>query len=392
MYNFDEPFDRYKTGSLKFDFKKEHEQPEDVLPMWVADMDYPVLPDITEAIIKRAKHPVYGYTLCGDDYYKSVMNWMQHRHGYETKKEWYITTPGVVFAIAMAIRAFTKPGDAVMINTPVYYPFSSAILKNDRKLITSSLLYKEEKIGRYEMNFAEIEERIIKNKVKLFILCSPHNPVGRVWSSEELIEIGAILKKHKVLLISDEIHMDFVYTGYRHHVFAGLRKEYEDFTITCTAPSKTFNLAGLQISNIIIANKTLREQFALEVSKTGYDEPNLYGLIACQTAYNYGAEYVDEMLTYLEGNIQFAEEYLKKYLPKVKVTKMEGTYLMWLNFNEYGLTTEELNHRITHQAKLWLDPGEIFGIEGEGFQRINIAVPRSTLVTCLEHLKKAFRI
>ena len=388
--DFDRLIDRYNTNSVKFDFKKEYGQPEDVLPMWVADMDFPVLPEVTNAIKKRAEHPVYGYSVAGDEYYKSVMDWFENRHSYQTKKEWYVITPGVLFALGVAIRAYTEPGEGVMINTPVYGQFYKVIASNGRKLVKSPLVLHRELEDRYEMDFTGLEEKIVKNQVKLFILCSPHNPVGRVWTEAELLTLGGILKKHNVLLVSDEIHMDFVYSGYRHHVFACLRDEFKEFTITCTAPSKTFNLAGLQIANIVIANEELRKKFVKEMRKTGYSEPNIFGMVACQAAYTYGAEYMDQLVEYLEKNVKLLQEYLSAYLPKIKWSHIEGTYLMWMDFLDYNLSQESINNKIRHQAKLWLSSGEIFGEEGVGFQRINIAVPRSVLIQCLNQLKETF--
>ena len=390
VYDFDSVINRYNTNSLKFDMKKEYGQPEDVLPMWVADMDFPVLPEVTKAIMSRAQHPVYGYSVAGDDYFKSVMEWMKKRYSYITEKEWYVTAPGVVFALAVAIRAYTKPGDAVMINTPVYPQFYQVIKNNERKIVKSPLVLHRNEEDHYEMNFKEIEENIIKNDVKLYILCSPHNPVGRVWTKEELLTLGSILKKHNVLLVSDEIHMDFVYSGYRHHIFAGLKKEFENFTITCTAPSKTFNLAGLQIANIIIADEELRKQFVREFRRTGYAEPNIFGVEACQAAYEYGAEYMDQLVSYLEDNCKIVKDYLHTYLPKIKIAHIEGTYLMWLDFLDYGLSQLELNNKIKLDAKLWLNQGDKFGEEGVGFERMNIAVPRSVLQQGLDQLREAF--
>ena len=320
QYNFDTPIDRYHTNCLKFDYKKEYGQPDDVFPMWVADMDYPVLPEVTEAIIKRAKHPVYGYTLASDAYYESVMRWMETRHQYITEKEWYTVTPGVVFAIAMAIRAFTNPGDAVMVNTPVYAPFFKTVRNNDRIVVECPLVYERKEMDEYRLDFAEIEKKIAENNVKMYILCSPHNPVGRVWTEEELRTLGNILKKYNLLLVCDEIHMDFVFSGHKHHVFAGLSKEFEDFTITCTAPSKTFNLAGLQISNIIISNEGMREKFRAEMSKLGYEEPNVLGLEACQAAYEYGADYMDQLVKYLEENKKLVIDYLAEHIPAIKLS------------------------------------------------------------------------
>ena len=388
-YNFDTPINRYHTNSLKFDFKKAYGQPEDVLPMWVADMDFPVLPEVTKAIIRRANHPVYGYTMALEEYYKSVMEWMETRHSYHTKRDWFIITPSVVFSLGVAIRAFTKENGAVMINTPVYGQFFKIIVNNDRRIVESPLVYQED-TKRYELNFHDIETKIVKEQIKLYILCSPHNPVGRVWTKEELLTLGSILKKHQVVLVSDEIHMDFVFKKYRHNVFSTLKEEFEEFTITCTSSSKTFNLAGLQNANTIIANKTLRREFLRELKKSGYNEPNIFGMVACQAAYECGADYMDQLVDYLWQNVEFTKEYVSQYMPKLKITPMEGTYLMWLDFREYGFSSEEINHRLMYQAKVWIQEGKQFGEKEDGFYRMNIAVPRSILKQCLEQLREAF--
>lgn len=389
VYNFDTPINRYHTNSVKFDFKKAYGQPEDVLPMWVADMDFPVLPEVTEAIIKRAKHPVYGYTMALEDYYESVIKWMEARHSYHTKKDWYSITPSVVFSLGVAIRAFTKENEGVMINTPVYGQFFKIIANNNRRIVDSPLVYHEDN-KRFELNFQDIEAKIVKEKVKLYLLCSPHNPVGRVWTKEELLTLGSILKKHQVVLVSDEIHMDFVFKKYRHHVFSTLKEEFKEFTITCTSSSKTFNLAGLQLSNTIIANQTLRKEFLRELRKSGYNEPNIFGLVACQTAYEWGADYMDQLVDYLFENVEFITDYVNQYMPKLKITTMEGTYLMWIDFREYGLSSEELKHKLMYQAKVWLQEGKQFGETEEGFYRMNIAVPRSILKQCFNQLREAF--
>lgn len=390
VYDFDTVVNRYNTNSLKFDMKDKYGKPEDVLPMWVADMDFPVLNEVKEAIHRRADHPVYGYTYAGEEYYNSVMDWMKNRHSYQTEKDWYLVGPGVVFGIAVAIRAFTKPGDGIMINTPVYPQFFSVISKNDRRIVKSPLTYRRLEENQYELNFADIEEKIKSQNVKLYILCSPHNPVGRVWTKQELTTLGTILKKHNVLLVSDEIHMDFVFTGYRHQVFAGIRKEFSDFTITLTAPTKTFNLAGLQIANAIISNPSIRKEYLRELQRTFYMEPNIFAIEAGRAAYSHGVAYMDQLLQYLEENVKLVKEHIHTYLPKVKLSHMEGTYLMWLDFTEYGLPQGEINEKMLRKAKLWLHPGELFGEDGNGFQRFNIAVPRSVLRQSLTQLTEAF--
>ncbi|BBF41361.1 aspartate aminotransferase [Lachnospiraceae bacterium KM106-2] len=386
-FEFDQIIDRRNTNAIKVDFSRYYGMEDDMISMWVADMDFEVPKAITDAMKSRCEHPIYGYTMYDDSYVKSVQSWMKRRHSYEFKKEWLLHTPGVVFGIAMAIRALTKPEEAVMIQTPVYYPFSKMVLKNGRKLVKNSLVLQD---GRYVMDYEKIEQQIVKYKVKVFILCSPHNPVGRVWTQEELIRLGDLLVRHDVKIISDEIHMDFIYPGHKHQVLAGLRKEYENRLVTCTAPSKTFNLAGLQMSNLFIANDQIRAAVKAEIEKTGYDEPNLFGPIACQAAYDNGEAWLDELLEYLAENIQFTKKFLQEHMPKVKLIEPEGSYLLWVDFRAYGMSNEALNERIRKKAKVWLDAGEMFGSEGNGFQRINIATSRKTLEKALNNLANAF--
>ncbi len=288
----------------------------------------------------------------------------------------------------MAIRAFTEPGDAVLIQRPVYYPFSSSIEDNDRCLINSPLIYTG---GRYEMDLEDFERKIVDEQVKLFILCSPHNPVGRVWREEELLAVGEICRRHGVLVLADEIHADFVFAPNRHHIFAGLRPEFEDFTITCTAPSKTFNLAGLQISNIFIPNEQLRQHFCREIAKTGYDEPSRMGLIASAAAYAGGGEWFDALLGYLEGNRDYVRSELARRIPEIRLVEPESTYLLWLDCRALGFDERGLTDFIVNRAKLWLDEGTLFGPEGSGFERVNIACPRATLAQALDRLERACR-
>lgn len=390
-YNFGQIIDRTNTNSLKYDFAVERGKDIDVMPLWVADMDFATLPEITNALEKRVQHGIFGYTYPKEEYQKTVINWMKTRHNYDIKPEWLVYTPGVVFAISMGIRAVTKEGDAVLIQNPVYYPFTNIIIENERKLINNSLLYEvKDHKGVYTIDFEKFEELIIENSVKVFVFCSPHNPVGRVWTREELTRIGEICLKHNVIIIADEIHEDFVYGEKKHIPIASLNKDIENITITCTSPSKTFNLAGLQLSNIIIANTKLRKLFKKEVGKTGFDEPNISGLIACQAAYNYGENWLEELKIYLVENITYVRDFVETKMPKVVLSVPEGTYLVWLDFNAYGLELRDLEDRIQKKAKLWLDEGIIFGKEGLGFERINIAAPRKTLEEAMNRLYEAF--
>ena len=383
-YNFDMITDRRNTNSLKYDFAKERDKPEDVLPLWVADMDFPAATPIIEKLEAAVHHGIFGYSEAKGPYFDAVQSWMSRHFQWDVQKDWLVKTPGVVFALAAAIRAFTRPGEGVMIQQPVYYPFSEVIRDNDRTLVNSSLRLID---GQYEMNFEDIEEKFRHGDVRLFLLCSPHNPVGRVWTEEELRKIGDLCLKYHVLVVSDEIHSDFVYPGFQHHVFAGLSPEYADITITCTSPSKSFNLAGLQTSNIFIANADLRRKFRKAVAAAGYSQLNQLGLVACQAAYESGEDWLNAVKDYLCENLSYLRSFLNSRIPEVKLIDPEGTYLIWLDFRKLGLTRDQLEDLIVSKAHLWLDSGSMFGPDGEGFQRINIACPRATLQQALTQLE-----
>ncbi len=390
IYDFDTVIDRVDTDSLKFDFAKRRGKPEGVLPLWVADMDFRTADEILTAIHERVDHGIFGYTETRDRYFEAVSGWMKRRHGWEIRKNWIVKTPGVVFALAMAIKAYTKPGDAVLIQQPVYYPFSEVIVDNDRKLVSNDLVLGED--GRYHIDFDDFEKKIVDEKVSLFIFCSPHNPVGRVWTEEELLKIGEICLKHGVIIVSDEIHEDFVYGDRKHRVLVNLRKEFESIVITATSPGKTFNLAGVQISNIIIPNATLRHAFKHQVAAAGYSQANTIGIVACEAAYTHGDAWYEQMLKYVEENIHYMKEFLRNELPQLHMIETEGTYLTWVDFRELGLTEPELEDLIVNKAGLWLDSGAVFGKAGEGFERFNVACPRATLKKALEKLRDAVRL
>lgn len=386
--NFNIVVNRKNTNCLKYDFAVRRGRPENVLPLWVADMDFKVAPEITQAIEKRVAHGIFGYSEVKEEYFEAVSAWMEQKHGWHVKEDWLVKTPGVVFALAMAVQAFTEPGDAVIIQQPVYYPFSEVIADNGRRIVDNTLELKED--GKYHINFEDFEQKVKENHVKLFLLCSPHNPVGRVWTKEELKKIAAICRKYDVIVVSDEIHEDFVFNG-KHQVFADLSEDAKNRRITCTAPSKTFNLAGLQVSNIWIANPKLREKFKKQIAAAGYSQLNTLGLTACEAAYRYGGEWHAELLGYLKSNLNFLREFLQTRLPEVKLIEPEGTYLVWLDFGSLGLTEEQREELLTKKAGIWLDSGAIFGAAGEGFERINIACPRSILKDALERIERAVR-
>lgn len=383
--NFDEIINRRGTDCLKYDFAVRRGMPEDVLPLWVADMDFKTSSYVEDAVIERTKHGIFGYSESGEEYFKAVAGWMRRHHNWEIRPEWLIKTPGVVFALAMAVKAFTEMGDSVLIQQPVYYPFSEVIRDNGRGVVSNDLYLGED--NRYHIDLADFEKKIVEHHVKLFLLCSPHNPTGRVFTKEELTAMGDLCVKHGVKVVSDEIHNDFVFQG-EHTVFASVKKEYEEISVICTSPSKTFNLASMLISNIFVPNRELRQRFRHEVDAAGISQLSVLGLVAAKAAYAQGDEWYEQMMSYVGENIRYVKEYVKENLPGVTVIDGEGTYLMWLDFRGTGLDPEELDHRIIYEAKLWLDSGKIFGGTGAGFQRINVAAPRAVLTECLERIRK----
>ena len=384
--NFDEIVNRRGTDCLKYDFAVRRGMPEDVLPLWVADMDFKTTSYVEDAVIERTKHGIFGYSESGEEYFKEVAGWMRRHHNWEIRPEWLIKTPGVVFALAMAVKAFTEKGDSVLIQQPVYYPFSEAIKDNGRVPVNSPLKLEH---GHYEVDFEDFEQKIREQNVRLFLLCSPHNPVGRVWKEEELRRMGDICLAHGVKIVSDEIHGDFTYPGHHQTVFASLGEAYAKNSVICTAPSKTFNLAGLQVSNIFIPDPELRRQFKKAVDAAGYSQLNLMGLIGCQAAYETGEEWLSQLKEYLAENLNFVRTYLQENIPQIHLIEPEGTYLLWLDFRTLGLTEAQRVDLIEKKAHLWVDSGAMFGVDGEGFERINIACPRATLKQALDQLRDA---
>ncbi len=383
--NFDEIIERKGTDCLKYDFAVKRGKPEDVLPFWVADMDFRTTSYVEDALIERAKHGIFGYSESQEDYFHAIAGWMHRRHHWDVEPDWLIKTPGVVFALAMAVKAFTEAGDCVLIQQPVYYPFSEVIQDNGRVVVSNDLYLGTD--NRYHMDLEDFEQKIVEHQIKLFLLCNPHNPSGRVFTREELTGMGEICLKHGVTVVCDEIHNDFVFQG-EHTVFASIKKEYADVSVTCTSPSKTFNLASMLISNIFIPNEKLRQRFQHEVNAAGISQLSVLGLVATQAAYEDGDEWYEKMMAYVKSNIDYARNYVEEYLPGVKMINGEGTYLVWLDFRGTGIETEELDRRIIYDAKLWLDSGKIFGKTGQGFQRINVAAPRKTVTECFERIRK----
>ncbi len=385
--DFNQIIDRHNTNSLKYDFALQRGKSADILPMWVADMDFQAPTAVCSRLEELSRFGIFGYSDNQTSYFDAVLNWYQKHFNWTAKKEWILRTPGVVFAIAAAIRGLTEEGDAVLIQEPVYYPFSSIITQNKRKKIINPLVNKN---GHYEMDLDDMEQKIIDNHVKLFLLCSPHNPVGRVWTLDELEAVGNLCQKHGVIIVSDEIHSDFTFEGHTHYVFASVSDAFAQNSVICTSPSKTFNVAGLQISNIFVPNPNLRKKVKDAIAATGYCEVNYFALAACETAYREGETWLNELRKYLTDNLHYVYAYLMKYLPEIRLVEPEGTYLLWLDCRNLKMTEKERIDAIENKGKLWLDTGSMFGEAGTGYERINIACPRATLEECLNRLRKAF--
>ena len=379
-FNFDRLTDRRETNSLKWNVS------DGELPMWVADMDFETAPAVKRAIEERASHGIFGYSDIPDKWYNAVGNWWKRRHNFKLEKSWLVFCSGVVPAISSIVRKLTSPAEKVLIQTPVYNIFFNCIVNNGRNIIENTLTYSG---GQYEIDFDDFEQKIRDNHVKLFLLCSPHNPVGRVWKKWELEKIGEICIRYGVIVVSDEIHSDFTWGENKHLMFASLSDDFANISITCTAPSKTFNLAGLQVSNIFIPNETLRFKFKKAVDAAGYSQVNVMGLEACQAAYEYGEEWLTQLKEYLKDNIAFVREFIQTRLPKLTMIEPEGTYLLWIDFRALGLTEAQRQDLIENKANLWLDSGAMFGPDGEGFERFNVACPRSVLKQAFEQLEAA---
>jgi len=387
-YNFNKITDRHNTGAVKIDLAVARGKPADVLSLWVADMDFPTSPVILEALHKKIDHGIFGYSCTDEAFHSALADWMKKEHNFTFDRREMVSTPGVVFAIATAIKAYTKEGESVLIQTPVYYPFKNMIEANNRNLVTSSLY---EKDGKYQIDFEDFENKIIENNVKLFILCSPHNPVSRVWTRDELNRLAEICLRHKVIVFADEIHNDFVYAPNVHTVFSTLSPELAQNCIVSMSPSKTFNLAGLQFSTNFIKNPSLRARFKLERDKTGYDEPSLMGMVAARAAYEGGKPWLEALKKHLLENIDFVRTYLKEKIPQARLIEPEGTFLLWIDFSALGFSDSELDDIIVNKAKVWLDRGTMFGQEGNCYQRINIATPQALLKEAIDRISEALK-
>lgn len=381
-YDFDRMIDRHNTGSMKWDSCE-----SDVLPLWVADMDFESPREVIDAMVERAEHGIFGYTPMTSAYYDSVIGWMKKRHGWEIQRKWIIPTPGVVPALSLAVLAYTQPGDGIIIQSPVYHLFAPIIRNNGRQIVENRL---KPVRGRYEMDYEQLEKLFIFGaRIRMMILCSPHNPVGRVWERDEIMRLARICMKHEVLIISDEIHSDIVMEGYQHRPIAQLSPEIADNVVTCTSASKTFNLAGLECSNIIISNRKLFNQFNNITENIWIKGSNIFGMVATEAAYRHGDAWLEQLLIYIKKNYDFLVSYLNEHIPQIGITPLEGTYLVWLDFRGLGMPSSEIKEILRTKARVLLEDGSVFGDGGEGFQRINIACPQGILEDALSRIAEA---
>lgn len=379
--NFDEMIPRRDTNSVKWDSAADAE----VLPMWVADMDFRTAPAITEALRQRVEHGIFGYTRVPDAYYEAVVNWFARRHGWQMQQEWILYTISVVPALSATIKALTEPGDKVLMQTPVYNCFFSAIHNNGCEIADNRLIYEN---NTYRIDFEDLERKASDDKVKLMLLCNPHNPAGRVWTREELTRIGEICLRHGVIVVSDEIHCEFAYPGHAYTPFASISDDFLHCSVTCVSPSKAFNIAGLQIANIVCANEAVRHRINEVINLHEINNVNPFGVIATIAAYNEGESWLLQLLDYLRGNYECMRDYCARHLPDFPIAELEGTYLAWMDCRKLRLSSKELEERLLQEAKLWLNAGTMYGDAGEGFMRWNLACPRARMLEGLERFRK----
>jgi cystathionine beta-lyase len=384
-YNFDQLINRYHTSSEKWDEVEQLYGESDLLPLWVADMEFQSPPAVIEAMQKRIDHGIFGYTIRMDSYYEAIKTWMKERHQWEISKEWICYSPGVMPAISLIITHFTQPNDLILVQPPVYAPLSEVVTKNNRKLITNPLRYEK---NRYFIDFTDLKKKLDQG-VKILILCSPHNPVGRVWSKEELIQLANMCVERDVLIVADEIHSDLVYKGNEHTPLASISEELAQRSIICNAPTKTFNLPGIQTANVIIPNDGLRNKFQNALESHFLQFSNTFGVIATESAYRYGAEWLEQCMDYVAKNLQFVCSYLEEHVSEIKVIQPEGTYLAWIDCRELQFDTPTLMKCMLKQAKVAPVFGKTFGVEGDGFLRLNLAAPQSLIQTGLKQMAEA---
>lgn len=383
-YDFDEPVPRRGTNSYKWDTVKD----EDVLPMWVADMDFRTAPAIVGALQKRVEHGIFGYTKVPPAYYEAVVNWFRRRHAWLIEKEWIVYTTGVVPAISAIVKALTVPGDRVLVQTPVYNCFFSSIRNNGCEAVANPLIYAN---GTYRIDYDDLERKAADPKVKLLLLCNPHNPVGRVWTRQELRRIGEICIRNRVLVVADEIHCELVFSGHVYIPFASISEDFREHSVTCISPSKAFNLAGLQIANIVAADTDVRMKIDKAININEVCDVNPFGVEALIAAYNRGEDWLEELKHYLSVNYNYLRAYFDEYLPEFPVVMLEGTYLVWVDCRGVGLSSREIADILLEKEKVQVNPGSLYGEAGEGFIRLNIACPREKLIEGLNRLKRGLK-
>jgi cystathionine beta-lyase len=381
-YNFDEIIQRRTSRSYKGDSAQE----DDVLPMWVADMDFRTAPCVIDALEKRVRHGVFGYTKVPEEYYDAVTGWFEARHDYRFEKEWILFTTGVVPALSAVIKALTTDGDSVIVQPPVYNCFFSSIRNDKCNMIANNLIYKD---GVYSIDFDDLEKNASDPKAKILLLCNPHNPVGRVWTADELRQMGEICLQNGVIVVSDEIHCDLVYAGHKYLPFASVDTAFLHNSVTCTAPSKTFNLAGLQVANIIAPDENIRKKIDKSLNVNEVCEINPFAIEALIAAYTEGKEWLDELVCYLYDNYLYLRKFFERYLPELRILPLEATYLVWIDCKSLGIPSEKIAATLLEREKLWVNAGIMYGAAGEGFIRMNIACPRETLKQGLERIKNA---
>ncbi len=394
-YDFDRVHERRNTDCIKWDMVRSIFGRDDVIPMWVADMDLPAAQPIVEALKQRSEHPFHGYTQPGPSVIESVVERAERKFNWKIKPEWIVFTPGVVPALNVAIRSLTHPGDEIILQEPVYYPFFPSVTSSGCQIINNELKLTN---GSYEMDFDDLEKKFLPrtgmlpspHRIKACILCNPHNPVGRVWTKEEVTRLGEIIIRNGAVVLSDEIHCELLLKGYRHTTFASISREFEQNCMVFMAPSKTFNLAGLGVSSIIIPNKKLRENF-INIKTGILPAPNIFGYTALEAAYRYGDEWLEQVLEYIQGNLEYMQEYFRENIPEIKVIPPQGTYLVWLDCRGLGMDETALREFMRQKARIGLDDGFLFGKSGSGFQRMNIACPRSILEEALHRIEKAVK-
>ncbi|WP_078430068.1 MalY/PatB family protein [Alkalihalobacterium alkalinitrilicum] len=385
---FDQKVNRRGTNSMKWDGVDQLYNGENLWPMWVADMDFPAPSEVIEAVQQEVSRGIYGYPVRSSSVDKAVQSWLKRRFDWDVEPKHLVYTSGVVPTLSQIIKLFTEPGEKVIIQPPVYYPFFKVVTNHDRKLVENPLVYDGD---RYKMDLEHLKS-VIDKQTKILILCSPHNPVGRVWTEQELHELAQICIEHDLLIVSDEIHCDIVFNGLKHLPTASISEEMRNRTITCMAPSKTFNLAGLQTSYAVIFNSTLRREFQKHLSQEFMNMFNSVGTVAMEAAYNEGEKWLDELISYVEDNVRFVQSFIEEHMPKIKVVHPEGTYLLWLDCTDLGMTSSERKQWLTEQAKVALSNGIVFGKEGEPFERMNLACSRETVLEGLNRLKKAYDV